>query len=201
VSKLEIGDRTVFTAILRDVTQRKRAEEALRDSEAQYRDLYEGAPIAYISTDANGTIVQANQRAVELFGYSLDQLVGGPVMALYADTPDGIEKARKILGEIGDRSSVEMEYQRADGRHVWGSLSIQRILDDDGNVVASRGMVVDITERKLLEAQLAQSQKMEAIGQLAVRDAQPLRDNHYKVRLASSLVSRAVETLIALDPQ
>ena len=167
ISKLEIGDRTVFTAILRDVTQRKRAEEALRDSEAQYRDLYEGAPIAYISTDANGTIVQANQRAVELFGYSLDQLVGGPVMALYADTPDGIEKARKILGEIGDRSSVEMEYQRADGRHVWGSLSIQRILDDDGNVVASRGMVVDITERKLLEAQLAQSQKMEAIGQLA----------------------------------
>ena len=99
--------------------ENQRNQLALRESETQYRELYHDAPIAYISTDAAGIIVQANDRASDLFGYALEELVGGPVMALYADTPDGIEKARGVLGEAGGRSSAQLEYLRADGKQFW----------------------------------------------------------------------------------
>ena len=79
--------------------ENQRNQLALRESETQYRELYHDAPIAYISTDAAGIIAQANDRASDLFGYALEELVGGSVMALYADTPDGIEKAWDVLGE------------------------------------------------------------------------------------------------------
>ena len=99
--------------------ENQRNQLGLRENETQYRQRYHDAPIAYISTDAAGIIAQANDRASDLFGYALEELVGGSVMALYADTPDGIEKAWDVLGEASGRSSAELEYLCADGKQFW----------------------------------------------------------------------------------
>jgi len=130
------------------------AEEALEESEKHYRDLYEEAPNAYFSVGADGYIKRANRSATELLGYSLDELIGRPVLDLYADTPTGKAKAqgvfRRFLAgeEIHDE---ELEMCRADGSKVWISLSVRSVRKKNGQVVVSRSMVVDITERKKLD--------------------------------------------------
>ncbi len=145
VSKLEV---------FRDITERKETEKQLRDSEEQYRDLYEEAPNAYFSVGTDGRIERANLRAVELLGYSLDEMIGMPVFNLYADTPNGRAKAERVFQRFlagEDIQSEEMEMKRADGSNVWINLSVRPIRDEKGRVVVSRSEIVDITEHKKLD--------------------------------------------------
>ncbi len=126
----------------------------LRQSEEQYRDLYEEAPIAYFSVGADGRIRQANRGAVELLGYSLDKLIGQPVLDLYTDTPNGKAKAQEVFQRFSTGKEVhneELEMHRADGSKAWVSLSVRPIYDREGQVVASRSMIADITEYKKLD--------------------------------------------------
>jgi hypothetical protein len=126
----------------------------LKQSEEQYRDLYEEAPNAYFSCGVDGYVVRANRRATELLGYSRDELVGRPVFELYAETPNGKAKAQKIFQRFlaGDEiSNEELEMCRADGSKVWISLSVRPIRDKEGRVVASRSIVMDISEHKRLD--------------------------------------------------
>ena len=156
-SIIDIDGKTCMIALVRDITERKQAEKVLRESEEQYRDLYENAPIAYLSVGGDGRVQKANRRAVKLLGYPLDELVGRPVLDLYADTPSGKEKARKVLRRFRAGEEIreeEMEMSRADGRSVWISLTVQPILDEGEQVVASRSMLNDITERKRAEQAL-----------------------------------------------
>lgn len=126
----------------------------LKQSEEQYRDLYQEAPNAYLSCGVDGLIKRANRSAEELLGYSGDELVGRPVAELYADTPNGRAKTQAIFQrflageEIRDQ---ELEMLRADGSRVWVSLSMRPIRDKEGNVVASRSEIVDITKHKKLD--------------------------------------------------
>jgi len=126
----------------------------LKQSEEQYRDLYEEAPNAYLSVGVDGLIKRANRSAVELLGYSRDELVGRPVSGLYIDTPNGKAKAQAIFRrflageEIRDE---DLEMLRADGSRVWVNLSVRPVRDKEGNVVASRSEIVDITEHRKLD--------------------------------------------------
>jgi len=127
---------------------------SLKQSEEQYRDLYEEAPNAYFSVGVDSLIKRANRSAAELLGYSRDKLVGRPVAELYADTLNGKVKWRVIFRrflageEIRDE---ELEMRRADGGRVWVSLSMRPIRDKGGNVIASRSEIVDITKQKKLD--------------------------------------------------
>ncbi|MCX6010930.1 MAG: ATP-binding protein [Chloroflexi bacterium] len=126
----------------------------LKLREEQFRDLYEEAPDAYLSCGADGIIKRANRSAAELLGYSREELVGQPVSDLYADTPSGKAVAegvfRRFLAgeEVRDQ---ELEVRRADGTSVWVSLSVRPIRDKEGRVVASRSIMVNITEHRKLD--------------------------------------------------
>ncbi len=130
------------------------AEEALQESEKRYRDLYEQAPDAYFSVGADGYIKRANLRATELLGYSRDELMGKPVFDLYADTPGGKATAEGVFKRFISGEEIrdqELEAKRADGSSVWVSLSVRPMRDKEGRVVASRSIMVDITEQKKLD--------------------------------------------------
>jgi len=132
----------------------KLAEQALRESEKRYRDLYEEAPNAYFSVGVDGYIKRANRSATELIGYSRDELIGRPVFDLYADTPNGKVKAQEVFQRFLTGEEIrgeELEMCRADGIKVWVSLSVRPIRDKEGRVVASRSVVQDITEHKKLD--------------------------------------------------
>ncbi len=164
------GER-VYLASLRDVTKRKTAEEALRESEESYRDLYQNAPNAYFSVNAaDGSIQMCNTAALRLLGYDTKDMMGKKFVDLYADTPRNMSKVQKVFNRFKMGESVrdvELEMTHKNGHSVSVSLSVKPVMDRDGNVIESRSMVIDISGRKRLETQLRQAQKLEAVGTLA----------------------------------
>ncbi|RJR36065.1 MAG: PAS domain S-box protein [Deltaproteobacteria bacterium] len=157
-----------------DIVERKRAEEALRESEERFRDLYENAPNAYFSVGTDGLISRCNRRAGELLGYAAKELLGRPVLELYADTAHGKEKAKQVLKRFRSLETVhdeELEMRKMDGATVWVSLTVDAVQDAQGRAIESRSMVVDITERKRAEealrkseGRLAQAQRIAHVG-------------------------------------
>jgi PAS domain S-box-containing protein len=144
----------------RDVTDRKAAEAALRENEARFRTMFEGAGIATALADANGTIVLANPALGAFLGYQPAELVGMNVQALTHPEDDiAQQELRRRMG-YGELDSYELEkrYLRRDGTVVWGHLHTVAIRDADGNLVASLGQVQDITSRKAAEEALRESE-------------------------------------------
>jgi two-component system, cell cycle sensor histidine kinase and response regulator CckA len=144
-----------------DITERKHSEDALRLSEKKYSDLYNDAPIAYFSIGMDGTILRANRRAGELLGIQWEELAGKRILDFYSDTPEGKAKARGVLGRFktGENiSNEELQMQNISGNTFWISLTVNAVRDKSGAVIESRSMVVDITNRKLAEQTLMESE-------------------------------------------
>jgi len=155
-----------YRGIDRDITNRKKAEEALRENEELLRDLYENAPNAYFSVGIDGRIQRCNQRAGELLGYSTEELVNKSVLEIYADTPYGKEKAIEILQRFRSGEYVldeELQMQKADGTLIWISLTVNSIRNSEGRVIESRSSVVDISDRKQTEKALRQYADTQAV--------------------------------------
>ncbi|MFC1846706.1 MASE3 domain-containing protein [Chloroflexota bacterium] len=126
----------------------------LQHREEQYRDLYEEAPNAYFSIGADGYIKKANHSAVELLGYSSDELIGRPLLDFYADTSNGKPRAKRVFQKFRAGEEIhgeELEMCRANGSNVWISLSVRPVFDKEGRVVMSRSEAVDITDKKQTE--------------------------------------------------
>ena len=133
---------------------RARALQSLLDSEARFRDLYESAPLAYVTSHMDGRIKSTNSRVVELLGYSQESLMGRLVVDLYAPGKNGREKAQMLNALTQQGNEIEAEelmMQRADGSCVWVSLTVRLIRDQTGKPIERRGIVEDITARKETE--------------------------------------------------
>ena len=172
--------------ILMDVTDRVRAEEALRESEAMYRTQFEMAPEAIVTLDVErGRFVEVNENAVRLLGHSREQILRlDPVAVSPPHQPDGrpsAEAARAYIASAiaGERPVFEWVHRNAAGEDIPCEIRLVR-LPAAGRVLC-RGSIIDISARKRAEAeqqrleealrrteeQLRQSLKMEAIGRLA----------------------------------
>ena len=139
----------------RDITLRKEAEQALQESQEKYRVLYENAPAAYFSVSAkDGTILQCNTTAANLLGYEKEELLKMKVFDLYADEGMGLQEAKKVFSRFQQGEmvhGVELQMKKKDGSPLWVRLDVDPVRDIHGNVVESRSVVVDITERKRAE--------------------------------------------------
>ncbi len=152
----------IFAARARAEIERLRAEAALRESEAQYRDLYDEAPVAYLSLGADARIRQANRQAAEFLGLARERLCGQVVFDFLADTPHGKPKARAIFERFLaglETLHEELEWRRADGATAWTRASVRPIFDEQGRAVATRSTHVDITDRKRMEEALRLSEE------------------------------------------
>jgi len=145
------------------VKDRNKAVEALRESEEKYRDLYQEAPNAYFSIAPNKSILRSNKAAESLLGYTNEEFLNMKVLDLYADTEKGQIKAREIFkrflkGENIRHEELLMEHKNGD--LLWVTVSVKPIIDEMENIIGSRSMVINITERKLAEEKLKESEKM-----------------------------------------
>jgi PAS domain S-box-containing protein len=152
------GDSSQLRLAMTDITEHKEAEAALRETEKGYRDLYENAPNAYFSVSpADGSILRCNSAALDLLGYDRETIMNMKIQDIYADTPDNKAEVARIFKRFKAGESVrdmELQMQRKNGEPLWISLSIRPIKDSNGNVIESRSMVIDITERKRAEKKI-----------------------------------------------
>ncbi len=155
------GEVLYYEGTVEDITERKQAELRLKASEEKYRDLYENAPAAMFSVNTEGKIVRCNQKAAELLGYDRKELIGIPILDLYAPNSNGRPRAEKAFQKFKSGETIqdwELQMQRKNGRPIWISLTVNAIRDSGGRVVESRSMVVDISRRKAAELAMAESE-------------------------------------------
>jgi two-component system cell cycle sensor histidine kinase/response regulator CckA len=164
-------DKEILTFVSQQVAnaiEHKRSEEALRRSEASYRSLIEGAAYGIYRSDIKGRLLEVNPALVEMLGYDSEaELLSRNLAAdVYADPA---ERARLIAQhEKQDRfQGVEVNWKRKDGCVLAVRLTGRPVLDAQGVLEYFEGIVENVAERRALEDQLRQSQKMEAVGQLA----------------------------------
>ena len=167
VAPMEVDGRKMFVGIVRDVTDRMQMDAARRESQMQFEDLYQNAPVAYGSVRvSDGSLVRHNAAFAKLFGYPDHELDGMPIFDLHPDTPGGAPKSKEIFDRfIADvRDGVEVvtgdaEIVRKDGEIRWVTITMRAHFDDDGHLAESRSMIVDITDRKKAEDELRESER------------------------------------------
>jgi PAS domain S-box-containing protein len=151
-----------------DVSDRLRAEVALRESEARYRDLFENATDLIATADLHGVLTNVNRAFVETLGYSKAELIGKPLSELVpAESHEQMRRARADkLSTISAATVYEHPLIAKDGHRVHVEVAT-RLIQVDGRPVGVEAICRNISERRSLEEQLQQTQKMEAVGQLA----------------------------------
>jgi len=154
-------------ALFEDLRLRQAAEADLRASEERFREIVETTSEGVVVLDGDGRIGYTNDRFAVLVGRSPAELPGTPVLDLVtaADRP----VAEQALSAVRDSEAthVEVGLQAPGARAVWARVALSARVDDAGRPVGALAMVADVTERKSIEAQLQQAQKLEAVGQLA----------------------------------
>ena len=146
-----------LVSMIKHAAKIERLAADLEVSEEQYRDLYMNAPVSYFAVGIDGLIKRCNKAAEELIGSPAKDLVGKPVTDLYSDSSQGKEKAKAAFQRFASGQNVsdeELEMQRVDGTSVWVSLMVDVVRGPGGEIIESRSMAVDITERKLAVEQL-----------------------------------------------
>ncbi len=159
-------EKGILEGTILDITERKQAEEGLKESDKQYRTLFEDSIDGVYSVLRDGTMTDANPAFCELFGYMREEMIGKDIRELYLDPADR-PMFQKDIEKSGFVKDYEVQFQKRDGTEVDCLISSSVIFDGDGNITGYRGIVRDLTARKELHRQLQQAQKMEAVGTLA----------------------------------
>jgi PAS domain S-box-containing protein len=158
--------------MVEDITDQKKAQEALQRSELKYRELVQNANSIILRMDSQGNVTFFNEFAQQFFGYTEDEILGKNVVgSIVPETDSELRNLAAMIRDIGlnpeKHASNENENMRKDGGRIWVSWTNKAIHDKDGNIIETLCVGNDVTERKLLERQLLQALKMESIGTLA----------------------------------
>ncbi len=154
ISQTQVSEQKYFTAILRDITERQRAEESLRETHDTLRALIQSSPLAIILLDPHGNVTLWNPASEQMFGWNEAEVQGhlNPIVP-----PDKMGEYRALRERVlrGDAfTGVEVLRQKKDGSVIPISISTAPLHDSQGNINGILGVMADITERKRDEEEL-----------------------------------------------
>ncbi len=151
---IDYRGKPALQAVFEDITDRKRAEEVLRESEAKYRNLIDSLQEGIWLIDKYAYVTFVNPPMADMLGYTVDEMLGKHLFDFMDEK--NIEIASKKLEErrIGIKEQHEFEFIRKDGSRVSALLETSSIIDKDGNYAGAIAGVIDITERKRTEESL-----------------------------------------------
>jgi PAS domain S-box-containing protein len=164
ISRIVIDGKPMFTAYVRDISERREGERA----NAELAAVVANTNDAMVACTLDGTIVSWNRGAESTYGYTVAEAVGRPLeMLIPQERLDEFPQMMTTVGRGESRANYETVRLRKDGKKISVSLTDSPIRGEGGRVTGLSSIARDITERKRLEEELLQSQKMEAVGRLA----------------------------------
>jgi len=160
------GNPIAFQGISRDITQRKKLEREISEARKFLTNILEQMLDLVIVTDPQGIITFFNSRVKKVFQYETKDLLGQPIWKFY---PRGKKEARKIMASLmkqGRIANYELDLVDKTGRIVPLLISIVLLRNEEGKITGTLGVAKDLTEKKALERQIIQSEKLASLGRL-----------------------------------
>jgi len=166
-----INDEQCVIAVTRDVTERYRTIKALRESEEQFKSIFEYAPVGICLIDIEGNILKANQTICNVLGFSLEELVSKNFMSF--SHPDEVEfcaeKFKKLISGEEKYCCMEKRYRQKDGHYLWGNLNASTIKDENDKLSCLVIQLEDISEARELTEQLSYQASHDSLTNLMNR--------------------------------
>jgi len=158
---ISIDGRTLLFSVITDVTDRKRAEQALKESEEQYRAVFDNAGIGINVTDRDMKLIQANPALLKMLGYTDEELRRRALTDIIHpdDRATTLHNLDALMRGLIGPYRIEKRYRKKDGSFIWGDLSVSPIRDGEGKFGAAVGVIADISERKRTEEALRKSEQ------------------------------------------
>jgi PAS domain S-box-containing protein len=186
----EGGAFSGFVIHARDITDRIRAESALRESEWLYHSTFEEGPNGIAHMDLSGNYVKVNRRFCELLQYSREELLKMSFRQIThpEDLVSDLETMKLALSRQISRHKAEKRYIRKDGKVIWCLRTASAHYDEQGNLKHCLVAIEDITEKKLFEKEFYRAQRMEGIGTLAAGIAHDLNNILAPIMMSAELI-------------
>lgn len=191
VTTVHLNDGVATVGFLMDLTEVRRAENALRQAEELYRGIFEGAAEGIFRTTPDGRVLTVNPTMARILAYEspaqlLEELTN--TATLLWSTPGDRER---FVCELEARNQVKnyvCQLRRRDGSLVWTLTNARRVTAPDGRSICYEGFISDITEKKQLEEQFLRVQRLESIGMLAAGIAHDLNNVLTPIKMAVPLL-------------
>ncbi len=163
LAEYDPAKRMLF-GVINDVTQRKKAEEALRESELRLRTIFQTSSAGIIIVNPQGRITQANQRMAEMFSCPLQTIIGTayPSFIHPDERSQGTDRMQALMEKRIDTVYTQRHYLRRDGGDFWGLISGRRMVGSNGEFIGLLGIIFDITDHRNAELALMSSEQEKA---------------------------------------
>ncbi|OGO33999.1 MAG: hypothetical protein A2Z16_10275 [Chloroflexi bacterium RBG_16_54_18] len=199
----EYGKLKFIIAEGRDITIYKRTTEALFQSEARFRTIFQEAGIGIVIKGVDGRILDSNPAFQSMLGYTADEILQLDYLEITHPMDKG--SSRKLFNELvtGKRKSyfTEKRYIHKDGQVVWGRITTSLVLEPDGQALFLLGMVENITAQKQIESELVELQQrlMQGREMERLRVARDIHDGPLQEIIAISYQIQALDNAVTAD--